>query len=183
MMDKETRMLLEIIEHGKKECQLTAFILLLEKSETQVDWSYEVWDTLLSGLKSSDLYEKTGASQLLCYLSISDPECRILHSFQDIWKCTYVPNQDLAENALRATWRMGLAGPEQRSILLQAYEKRFMVLCGSEDKVDQSICWTILENLELLNKQLPDRSTSTLVNQLSNLIVANKSITGTNKLI
>ncbi|MFC6463963.1 hypothetical protein ACFP65_02965 [Marinilactibacillus sp. GCM10026970] len=182
MMDKETRMLLEIIEHGKKECQLTAFILLLEKSEDQVDWSYEVWETLLSSLKSSNLYEKIGASQLLCYLSISDPERRILHSFQDIWKCTYVPNQELAESVLRATWRIGLAGPDQRAILLQAYEKRFMTLCESEDKVDQSTCWTILENLEILNEQLPDRSTSILIIQLRNLEVANKNITVTNKL-
>lgn len=174
MMDKETEMLLEMVEQGKRECQLTAFILLLEKSENRVDWSYEVWARLLLNLKSPDLYQRIGASQLLCYLSISDPEKRILQSFQDIWQCTYVPDQELAESVLRATWKIGLAGPDQRNILLQAYEERFKALCRSGNKVDQSICWTIMENLEMLNKQLPNKTTSTLANQLRNTEIANK---------
>ncbi|WP_208559365.1 hypothetical protein [Marinilactibacillus kalidii] len=166
MMDKETAMLMDIIKNGKQDCQLTAFILLLEKAENEVEWSYDIWDSLRDSLTSSDSYKRAAASQMLAYLSISDPDQKILQDFPHIWKETYHSNQVVAESVLEATWRIGLAGEIQRATLLRTYEERL-----SEDRyLKNKDAWAtkiIIKNLELLSEHVKEKPIQVLLKKVS----------------
>lgn len=124
-MDAETNMLFELLDEGDQEAQYKSFVLLLEMMEEEVEWTYEVWNEWLERLSSPDPLDRARAGQFLCYLAISDPEKRILRDFDTIWKVTYDEKFVTARHTLQASWRVGLAGEDQRQMLLKHYGMRF----------------------------------------------------------
>lgn len=124
-MDTETKMLIELLEEGDNEAQYKAFVLLIEMMEEKVEWSYEIWDDLVTRLSSPDPHDRARAGQFLNYLAISDPDNRILQDFDKIWAVTYDEKFVTARHTLQSSWRVGLGGKEQRQMLLEHYGKRF----------------------------------------------------------
>lgn len=159
-MDRETKMLFQLLEEEDKEAQYKAFILLLESMEEEVDWIYEVWDQLVEDLTSKDNHKRSRAGQFLCYLAISDSEKRLLNDFEKIWKVTYDDKFVTARHTLQASWHIGLAGEQQLERLLDSYEERFkeaMIekngsLIRSDISKNLKKIYTIKKNIEI--KQL-----------------------------
>jgi hypothetical protein len=153
-MDEEIRMLFELLEGEDKEARYKAFVLLLEAMEEKVDWAYEIWDSWLEKLTSPDAHQRAIAGQFLCYLSISDPEKRLLSDFDKVWAVTYDEKFVTVRHTIQASWRVGLAGEEMRHVLFEKYGKRFEE--AANEKNGTLIRSDITKNLKQLYDVIKD---------------------------
>ena len=80
-MEQQIQSLFDDLEGEDKDKQYSAFMSIMEKVESEVNWAYEVWDMLLAWLKDKDNHRRARAAQFLAGLAISDPEQRILRDF------------------------------------------------------------------------------------------------------
>ena len=80
-MNTITRGHFQSLSSADRQVQGAAYEYLLQATRKPVDWAYEVWDELLTGLKAKDNRLRSIAAQLLCNLARSDPRERILKDF------------------------------------------------------------------------------------------------------
>lgn len=153
-MDEVIRTHFEKLEAESKEDQYEAFTSILTVTEVKVDWAYEVWDQLLEWLTDADNHRRSRAAQFLAHLAISDPEKRILNDFPSLWKVTYDPKFVTARHSLQAIWRVGLAGPEQKELLLNHFTDRFQK--GKNEKHYTLLRFDMIQGLKKLFDQLQD---------------------------
>ncbi|ODG93078.1 MULTISPECIES: hypothetical protein [Bacillaceae] len=125
-MDQQVQTYFENLESTDKNLQFEAFNYIISVTKEKVDWSYEVWDRLKSDLTHKGNHKRSRAAQFLSNLAISDPEKRMLNDFPEIWQVTYDPKFVTARHTLQSIWRVGLAGPEQRAIVLEHLENRYL---------------------------------------------------------
>ncbi|GAB1422092.1 hypothetical protein MASR2M15_23020 [Anaerolineales bacterium] len=97
-----------------------------------MDWAYEVWDTLITALKSKDLHLRAIAGQVLANLAQSDPENRILKCLEALFALTDDERLEKARHRLQWIWKVGLGGPEQRTQLLAQFEKKYQAVADEE---------------------------------------------------
>ncbi|PEC51858.1 hypothetical protein COJ46_16170 [Bacillus sp. AFS077874] len=142
-MDQQVQTYFENLESNDKNLQYEAFDYIISVTKEKVDWSYEVWDRLKSELTHIGNHKRSRAAQFLSNLAISDPEKRMLNDFPKIWQVTYDPKFVTARHTLQSIWRVGLAGPEQRAIVLEHLENRY-VNC-KEEKNDTLIRYDIIQ--------------------------------------
>lgn len=116
-MDAETKMLVQLADEEDWETRNKAVLLLIEAVNRKVDWAYEVWDKLVDDLSSSNMELRLRAGQLLSYLAISDSEQRILEIFPEIWDITYDLDYESSLDLFQSTWKIGLAGAEQKNTI------------------------------------------------------------------
>lgn len=124
-MDERVEALLADRESPDTDAAYQAIVGLWEMTETPVTWAYQVWDRLLSDLTHRDGHKRAFAAQLLARLAISDPDGRML---QDLPKVAGVMKDEktvTARHTLQSLWRVGLAGPTQRTMVVETLEKRF----------------------------------------------------------
>jgi len=105
--------------------QNAAFLAMLKATEEPVDWAYEVWDELLTMLTDKDNHVRAIGAQLLCNLTQSDPEARILKDFGKLLQVTRDERFVTARHTLQAIWKVGMAGEKQRRLLLDGLGQRF----------------------------------------------------------
>ncbi|WP_088071425.1 hypothetical protein [Gottfriedia luciferensis] len=125
-MDNKVQIYFDNLEAKDKNLQYEAFNYIISVTKEKVDWSYEVWDRLKSDLTHKGNHKRARAAQFLSNLAISDPEKRMLNDFSEIWKVTYDPKFVTARHTLQSIWRVGLAGPEQRAIVIEHLVNRFL---------------------------------------------------------
>lgn len=124
-MDEQTRTSLGHLGGGNKELQYQAYLHLMEVTQEPVDWAYEVWDDMVARLSHKDNHLRTIAAQILCNLARSDPESRILKDFPAIMAVTKDERFVTARHTLQAIWKIGLAGAEQRQMVVDDLAYRF----------------------------------------------------------
>ncbi|WP_106497929.1 hypothetical protein [Lentibacillus sp. Marseille-P4043] len=124
-MDSKTQSYFENLNSKDKEVQYEAFQNILAATMEEVDWAYEVWDQLKEGLSDSDNHTRSRAAQFLSSLAISDPEKRILNDFSQIWEVTKDKKFVTARHSLQSIWKIGLAGPEQKQMVIHHLVDRF----------------------------------------------------------
>ncbi|QHA91325.1 hypothetical protein [Bacillus sp. N1-1] len=113
------------LEAEDKTVQYEAFQALLQVTKSEVEWAYEVWDELVEGLSSKNNHTRSRCAQLLSQLAISDPEKRILVDFPKLWAVTKDPKFVTARHSFQSIWRVGLAGEEQKVIVMGHLITRF----------------------------------------------------------
>ena len=124
-MDSITKSFFVNLEAKDKSLQLEAFHQIINATKEKVDWTYEVWDQLIEWLTDSDNHRRARAAQFLAGLAISDPDKRMHHDFPTLWDVTKDSKFVTARHALQSIWKVGLAGPEQREIVLNYFYNRF----------------------------------------------------------
>lgn len=124
-MDSITYLYLENLQSPDKNLRYEALIQLLQLTEEEVDWAYEVWDQFVADLKHSDNHRRSIAAQLLARLAKSDPEQRMANDFAAILEVTKDKRFVTARHALQSIWRIGLAGEEQKQRLVQGLTERY----------------------------------------------------------
>jgi flagellar biosynthesis regulator FlaF len=130
-VDQQTRTDFENLHSSDKDAQYHAFTNIIEATNNEVDWAYEVWNQLIEDLTNKDNHRRSRAAQFLCGLAKSDPEKRMLHDFRAIWEVTFDKKFVTARHTLQSIWKVGLAGEEQRDMLLTYVKDRF-IACTSE---------------------------------------------------
>lgn len=113
------------LESKDKEVQYEAYKNLLMVTEKEVDWAYEVWDQLIEELTHRDNHKRSRAAQFLSNLAISDPDKRMLQDFPSLWEVTKDHKFVTARHSLQSIWKVGLAGVEQRELVMNHLIDRF----------------------------------------------------------
>lgn len=101
-----------------------AYQWAIQETRVPVPWAYEVWDRALEALTDNNNHVRSVASQILANLAISDPEQRLLRDFPALLAVTRDPRFVTARHCLQNIWRVGLAGPEHRALVLDGLRLR-----------------------------------------------------------
>ena len=155
-MDAIIKSYFENLEAKDKTLQYEAFNNIIAATTEEVDWAYEVWDQLKAWLTDKDNHRRSRAAQFLASLAISDPEKRILDEFPTLWEVTKDPKFVTARHSLQAIWRVGLAGEEQKDLVMNHIVDRFRN--GSEEKNYTLIRFDMIQGLRHLYDELKDES-------------------------
>ena len=113
------------LESKDKDVQYESFNHILAATKEEVDWAYEVWDQLVEGLTDSDNHKRSRYAQFLSNLAKSDPEKRMLQDFPALWEVTKDKRFVTARHSLQSIWKVGLAGPEQKEMVINHLVDRF----------------------------------------------------------
>lgn len=106
-MENNIRSYFVNLQSQDKNVRYEAYIHLLNATEEKVDWAYEVLDDLKKDLTHPDHHRRSIAAQLLCILSKSDPENRILNDFSDVMAVTKDKQFVTARHSLQSIWKIG----------------------------------------------------------------------------
>ena len=142
------------IRSADRQAQGTSYAYLLETTRKPVDWAYEAWDELLSGLKAKDNRLRSISAQLLCNLAKSDPQGRIVKDFGRLLAGTKDPQFVTARHTLQALWNIGLVGKKQQDKVVTGLSARFRE-CAAE-KNGTLIRFDIVQGLRRLYDAVPD---------------------------
>ncbi|MGP4062296.1 hypothetical protein [Halobacillus sp. H74] len=137
-----------------KQERYEAYHNILNETEHEVDWAYEVWDQLLEDLTHKDNHQRSRAAQYLANLAKSDPEARMLNDFPKLWEVTKDEKFVTARHSLQSIWKVGLAGREQRDMVMEYMEHRFQNC--TEEKNYTLIRSDILQNMRQLYDHLEE---------------------------
>ncbi|MFC0014139.1 hypothetical protein ACFFJI_02460 [Allobacillus sp. GCM10007491] len=119
-MDVLTHAYFVNLQSDEWDLQYEAYQELLEMTKQEVDWAYEVWEDIVQDLSNRDAHIRSRSAQLLAHLAISDPQKRILDDFAQLWKVTTRdPKFITKRHSMQSIWRVGLAGSEQKDLLLE----------------------------------------------------------------
>lgn len=124
-MDKTLQMHLNNLWTTDRDAQNAAYAFVMKAAEQPVDWAYQVWDAVVANLAHADNHNRAIAGQLLSRLAISDPDRRILKDFKALLNVTRDDRFVTARHVLQSIWRVGLAGDEQRALLLKGLKTRY----------------------------------------------------------
>jgi hypothetical protein len=130
-MNARVRALFADRESPDRNVAYQALVVLFEATENPVPWAYQVWDRLLSDLTHRAGDKRAFAAQMLARLAISDPDGRMLQDFPKVAAVTKDEKTVTARHALQSLWRVGVAGPKQKAMVLEALEQRFQE-CAQE---------------------------------------------------
>jgi hypothetical protein len=155
-MDEITRKALDNLYSQDRAAQNQAFFAVLAATDQPVDWAYEVWDKLLTGLEHKDNHVRAIAAQVLCNLAKSDPKNRMLKDFDALLAVTKDKRFVTARHTTQALWKVGLAGNAQQPLVVSGLAKRFHE-CSAE-KNATLIRYDILAGLRKLYDQVADES-------------------------
>ncbi|MEK3886307.1 hypothetical protein [Bacillus sp. FSL K6-3431] len=153
-MDSVTKSFFENLENKDKDAQFEAFNNIIAATKEKVDWAYEVWDQLKEWLADADNHRRSRAAQFLCGLAISDPEKRILNDFPALWEVTSDPKFVTARHTLQSIWKIGLAGKEQKEMVVNHIVDRFQN--GASEKHHTLIRFDMIQGLRKLYDQLKE---------------------------
>jgi hypothetical protein len=125
-MDSENQSSFENLEAKDKNVQYEAYQNILTATEEKVDWSYEVWDRLKEDLTHPDNHRRSRAAQFLSNLAKSDSDKRMLEDFTAVWEVTKDKKFVTARHSLQSVWKIGLAGTEQKEMVIKHLVDRFI---------------------------------------------------------
>lgn len=155
-MEQNVLQYFAVFRNGNQQEQQKAFEHIMAELHEPVDWTYAVWEKLVSNLTSNDAYKRSYSARLLCALAAkSDPEERVFEDFASIWKVTFIEPYALARKSLQAIWKIGTAGKVQRELVIAQLVNRY-INCLDEQYC-QEIRLDIIESLHKLFKATGDK--------------------------
>ncbi len=109
-----------------------AFTHLLDLTESKVGWVYEVWDTLVEKLTNPNSYQRNIAVKLLCNLSQSDSESRLVSVLDPLLRCSHDEKFITSRQTLQSLWKPAYFEPDLREKIVNHLIMRFGE-CESEN--------------------------------------------------
>lgn len=152
-MKSKTRKHLENLRSEDRALQNEAFNFILKETEEPVDWAYEVWDSLVEGLRHKDNHVRAISAQILANLAKSDPENRMRKDFPALMTVTRDEKFVTARHALQSIWKVGRETQMQKTVV-EALADRFKD-CITE-KNSTLIRYDIIQDLRNLYAEAQD---------------------------
>lgn len=165
-MDIQTRAIVSDLTSEDDDARYKAFLAVIALTDSQVDWAYEVWDDLLLHLRHKSNHVRAIASQVLCNLAKSDPKNRMLKDFDAIMSVTGDKMFITARHTLQAVWKVGMAGEEQRALVLDRLARWF------KDCASRKNCTLIRYDIIVDLRQLYDAVRDERVKELALALIA-----------
>jgi len=153
-MNSVIRAAFDDLRSDDKALQNAAYYAVMEATAEPVDWAYDVWDDMVASLRHKDNHQRAIAAQVLCNLTRSDPEKRILNDFSALLAVTKDEKFVTARHCIQALWKVGLAGEDQRKMLVDGLASRFEE-CTAE-KNCTLIRYDIIQGLRKLYDEVQD---------------------------
>lgn len=153
-MDRITRTNLDNIYSQDRQLQYESFLYVMKATDEPVDWAYEVWDDLVTGLSHKDNHVRAIAAQVLCNLAKSDPKNRMRKDFHSLIAVTKDERFVTARHCLQSLWKVGAAGKKQQKMLVEGLAGRFEE-CITE-KNGTLIRYDIIQDLKNLYDEVKD---------------------------
>lgn len=132
-MDSRVESLFADRESPDRDVSYKALVELFRMTENPVSWAYDVWDRLLNDLTHRDGHKRAFSAQMLTRLAISDPDNRMLKDFPKVAAVMKDPKTVTARHTLQSLWRVSLAGPKHKAMVLKALENRFQECAGEKN--------------------------------------------------
>ncbi|BAS27401.1 hypothetical protein [Limnochorda pilosa] len=163
-MNERVQALFADRESSDSDVAYQALGRLFEITERPVDWAYEFWDQLLKDLTARAGQKRAFAAQMLARLAISDPDGRMLKDFPKVAAVMKDEKTVTARHTLQSLWRIGLAGPQQKAMVLEALEHRFREC--AEEKNGTLVRTDVVTALGRLTKATGDATIEVRLNAL-----------------
>lgn len=163
-VDSVTKSYFENLEAKDKDIQIEAYNNIIAATKEEVDWAYEVWDQLKGWLTDTDNHRRSRAAQFLAGLAKSDPEKRIVGDFSALWEVTRDPKFVTARHSLQSIWKVGLAGKEQKEMVINHIVDRFQN--GADEKHYTLIRFDMIQGLKNLYDVLKEEEIKQLAMDL-----------------
>jgi len=163
-MDKITQTHLHNLWSGNRNLQNKAYYHILDVTDRPVDWAYSVWDEMIANLGHKDNHNRSIAAQVLCNLSRSDPQSRMIKDFDTVLAVTRDERFVTARHTLQAIWKIGTAGRKQLKMVLEGLASRYKE-CANE-KNCALIRYDIIVDLRKLYDEVRDERVKTLALEL-----------------
>lgn len=155
-MEQQLKLAFEKSKSGDKEERYEAYQNILQVTDQQVDWAYEVWDQLIEDLTHKDNHQRARAAQYLANLAKSDPEMRMMKDFPKIWAVTKDEKFVTARHSLQSIWKVGIAGTPQKEMVMEVLAERFK---NCEDEKNFTLIRNdIIQNMKNLYDDFNDAS-------------------------
>jgi hypothetical protein len=154
-MNKTVRTHLDNIFSKDGQIQFKAYDYLMKITEQPVDWAYEAWDELLSGLTHKDNHVRAITSQLLANLGKSDPKGWMFKDFDKLLHVTCDEKFVTARHCMQNIWKVGLGGKKAQQLVVNGLERRFI------ECVDEKNCTLIRYDILVALHNLYNATTST----------------------
>lgn len=145
---------LDNLHSDDPDLRYKAFLYIIDITDKEVDWSYDVWDDLLNQLKHCNPHQRAIAAQVLINLAKSDPQHRMLTDLNKVVLVTCDKKFVTARHTLQSFWKIALASKGLREKVIQILEERF-TSCISE-KNCTLIRYDIIDDLKKLYHEIPD---------------------------
>jgi hypothetical protein len=155
-MEKTIRTHLDNIRSEDGQLQNKAYFALMEATEEAVDWAYEAWNELVSGLTHKDNHVRAITSQLLANLGKSDPKGRMFNDFDRLLRVTCDEKFVTARHCMQSLWKVAIVGKKQQAMYLDGLSKRFEE-CVTE-KNGKLIRYDILVSMRNVYNEVGDES-------------------------
>jgi hypothetical protein len=130
-MNNDIQTLFEKLRSSDDEIRYPAFQQAYAMTEQTVGWAYEVWGQLLDMLKSENSFQRSIALRLLCNLSRSDNEKRILIVLPEILAHTMDEKFITSRQTLQEVWKIAWYCPEASAQVENTLKQRYLE-CGEE---------------------------------------------------
>lgn len=157
-MENKTKKYLESIRSEDKTLQNEAYFYLLRETERPVDWAYDVWESLVEGLRHKDNHVRAISAQILANLAKSDPENRMKKDFPALMNVTRDEKFVTARHALQSIWKVGLQ-PKMQQTVVRALADRFHSCL--DEKNWTLVRYDIIQDLRSLYEEVGDEKIKT----------------------
>ena len=134
-----------------------AFQRLINDSQVEVSWAYEIWDDLVAMMKEGDDHQRSIAAQLLANLAKSDPEGRMVKDLDKIFDVTRDEKFVTARHTLQCLWKIAIVNKKLLSMVLERLTDRYTE-CISEKN-----CTSIRHEIIVVLKKIFDITKEELV--------------------
>ncbi|MBG9544441.1 hypothetical protein ABE29_17135 [Cytobacillus firmus] len=155
-MDSQLKVEFQKSKSGDKDERYEAYQHILNATDKEVDWAYEVWDQLVEDLTHNDNHQRSRAAQYLANLAKSDPEMRIMRDFPKLWEVTKDEKFVTARHSLQSIWKVGISGTSQKELVMEIMTERF--INGTDEKNYTLIRYDILQNMKNIYDHLNDEA-------------------------
>ena len=116
-MDSKTQKHINNLRSEDRDLQNQAFSYILAATEKPVDWTYEVWDQLVEGLRHKDNHVRAISAQILANLAQSDPKNRMQKDFPALMAVTGDEKFVTARHTLQSIWKVGREKKMQKMVV------------------------------------------------------------------
>jgi hypothetical protein len=107
------------------DARYESYKYVLAQTQEPVQWSYEIWDEMLTLLKKGDNHQRSIAAQVLSNLAKSDPERRMVNDVEEIFKVTHDEKFVTARHSLQSLWKIAIVSPELLDIVANRLANRY----------------------------------------------------------
>src|SRR5258705_9847296 len=111
-MDQTTKQHFDTLQSSDAQLRYSSFQYIMNVTKVPVDWTYEVWDDMLSLTKTGDNHQRTIAVQVLSNLAKSDPKKRMLKDLPQLFAVTKDEKFVTARHSLQCLWKIGIVNKE-----------------------------------------------------------------------